>query len=69
MCKKIMYSDYYERTYTKEQIESALTYYLDWCNDNGFDPEVEVIENVSTTGILDHVLYHAEIQGFTTATG
>ena len=64
MCKKMMYSDYYEQTFTRDQVEIALDLYIKWCEENDITPEVENINDVSNTGVLDHVLYHAEFQGY-----
>ena len=58
-----MYSEYYEREFSQRECWQALQLYLEWCKEHHLEPETEVIEEgVTDTGMLDHVLYHAEIQ-------
>ena len=59
-----MYSEYYAVEVEDERIEDAFKLYLKWCQNNNEVPEVLRVEEITDSGTLDHVLYHAEIEGF-----
>lgn len=62
-----IYSDYYERYFSLSDVEDALERYAEWCKKDGrnMEPEVTTLEECeNSTSCLDHVLYHAEMNGF-----
>jgi hypothetical protein len=63
MSIQILYSDYYEREFNSVEIGIALNHYLDWCRAKGSSPEVSQLNEIDDRNI-DHVLYHAELQGY-----
>lgn len=65
MSNQSVYSDYFGRSFNSTEIGTALTFYLEWCNANRLLPEVSGLDEIDESNI-DHVLYHAEIQGFQT---
>jgi hypothetical protein len=59
-----IHSEYYGTTLelTDTQLETILDLYLEWCEDNKSQPEVEDIETMKEVpSTLDHAMYHAEI--------
>lgn len=60
------YCNYYDTIIDEFSFNEALTYYQKWCKENGQKPEIgelAELEHLSEEE-LNHVLYHAEIQGF-----
>lgn len=59
-----MYSTYYEKEFTRDEIEQAIEKYLKWCQKNEQTPEINDIDEITNDSELSHVLYHAEIEGY-----
>lgn len=62
-------SDYFHTELTIADMEEAYEYYCKWCDANGQENEVsEIVDELGfesiDTGLIDHILYHAEIQGY-----
>lgn len=64
----LMYSSYYEQSFTEADIDEALDYYNAWCQENGQEPEVDVNAGAEQfeddEPALSHMLYHAELKGW-----
>ena len=62
-----MYSEYYQKSFSEEVINEAIDLYGMWCKENNQEPEVDLALDAEqfegNQKALDHVLYHAEIQG------
>ena len=56
-------SDYYGRSFNAVELGEALELYLQWCKDNSQEPEVDQLDMIHESNI-NHLLYHAEMQGF-----
>jgi hypothetical protein len=60
----MFYSEYYDTTLNESEMETALEFYIDWCDKNNLFPEVVTIAEGLEPGEIDHILYHAEIEGY-----
>jgi hypothetical protein len=57
-------SDYYNKDILVDEgdLDILLSAYHQWCKENNQQPECNSTEEIIfNTGLLDHVLYHAEI--------
>tara|TARA_B100002019_G_scaffold293034_1_gene318377 strand:+ start:781 stop:1002 length:222 start_codon:yes stop_codon:yes gene_type:complete len=66
---EMFYSAYYRTHVSAEQLEEAYDLYVNYCNENNLKDEAEeIIEFHGLSGLhegmIDHILYHAEIAGF-----
>lgn len=65
---KTIKSDYYEGRVSFHNIVNIFPSYIKWCKENNAIPEI-TMEELETygdelpTNILDHILYHSEING------
>jgi hypothetical protein len=68
---KQVFSDYYESYIDEYDFEDlAKPLYFQWMRNNNQTPEIKEEDGLFdlTTGQVDHVLYHAEMEGFTIPT-
>jgi hypothetical protein len=57
-----IYSEYYEREFSVEEIKNAFTYYKDYMEANDLPVDIVSVDEVDSNNI-DEILYHAELQG------
>lgn len=58
----MMYSQQYERDFSKKEIENAYEYYVDYMKDNDISVDIVSIDEIDEDN-LDEILYYAELQG------
>jgi hypothetical protein len=59
-----LYSTYYKKDFSKDEVEQALAKYLTWCKKNEQTAEYTDVDQIDNDEKLSHVLYHAEIEGY-----
>lgn len=56
-------NDYDWEEYSKEELELAFPYYLDYMEKKELEPEVNSVDEVDEFNIA-HVIYHAELEWY-----
>jgi len=64
----VLWSDYYEVSIPKDDLENIYSYYVDYMEQNNIDYDIMSVDEIDEDNI-DEILYHAELQGMSIAEG
>ena len=60
---KEIFSEYYGKDFSYEELEEAFEFYLDWCDDGGVEPVVDSVDEINEENI-DEIVNKAEMKGY-----